>query len=727
MTVTKSMLKAAVAMAAIPTLAVPASAWAQDSVPAQAPADNDASSNGEIVVTALKRSQSVQEAPASIVAVSGDDLSQKGLSDLRDLSRIVPNLNWGEHFGTTLITIRGAGSSVDSGATEPTVALYVDGIYLPRSDMATFRAVDLDRVEVLRGPQGTLYGRNAAGGAINFISQRPTDEFSAKVEVSTGSRDAMGINGYISGPIAPGISVRLSGGREKQDGYVTVLNTGQQLNGVNTTYGRLAVAIEPAGSDIRNEISVRYERNTAAVAYQQPIGPMVFPPAAYTSEPNKILANDPYGGRRETFIASNVLTWEPSDSLTIKSLTGYIDHNSHARVDDDGSLAAFQYTDDFVRTSKTFSQELNFVGNTGNLDWIVGLFYFNEKYYGNLPVALQADLAPSLGLPTGATINLGQRAKISNLAAFVDADYHFSDAVSLNLGLRYNHEDNKYQEIFSLTPVVPEFFANFPKKANKLIPKIALKAELAPDINTYIQWSKGYKSGGVNLPSGSGEILPLYKPEDISAFEAGIKSQFLDRTLTFNVAGWYYDYKNLQITQDVPPSTTVVRNANAKIYGVEAELRWNPTPGLSLHVAPTLQHAVFDKFVTFDPLLGRNVDLDGSQLPRAPKFSVNAGIANEFDLGGNLLSKLRVEGNVMHSSSVVLRYENQNPLERQKAYTLVNLSATISDADDMTQLTAFLNNAFDVTYKQHVINFGLGYMGNFGPPRTWGVKLSRKF
>ena len=725
MRISNSMLKATAVAVMVPAIAVAASAQAQDAAMEAALADEAA--DNEIVVTALKRSQSLQDVPASISAVSGDDLSAQGLSDIRDLAKVIPNLNWGEHFGTTLITIRGAGSNVDSGATEPTVALYVDGIYLPRSDMATFRAVDLDRVEVLRGPQGTLYGRNAAGGAINFISQQPTDEHSAKVEISTGSRDAIGISGYISGPLTPGISVRLSGGREKQDGYVTVLNTGQQLNGVNTAYGRLAVAIEPEGSAIRNDISVRYERNTAAVAYQQAIGPLIFPAAAYTSEPNKILADDPFGGRRETFIASNILTWEASDQVTLKSLTGYIDHNSHARVDDDGSLAGFQYTDDFVRTSKTFSQEFSLVGNTGNLDWITGLFYFHEKYYGNLPVTLQADLAPSLGLPVGATINLGQRADISNLAAFFDVDYHLSESVSLNIGLRYNHEDNKYQEIFSLTPVVPEFSANLPKKADKLIPKIALKVELAPDINSYIQWSKGYKSGGVNLPSGSGEILPLYKPENISAFEAGIKSQFLDRTVTFNLAGWYYDYKDLQITQDVPPSTTIVQNANAQIYGAEAELRWSPVPNFNLTVAPTLQHAVFDKFVTFDPLVGQNVDLDGSQLPRAPKFSINAGASNTFDLRGSFLSSLRLDANLMHSSSVVLRYENQDLLERQKAYTLVNFSATLSDVDEMTQLTAFLNNAFDVTYKQHVINFGLGYMGNYGPPRTWGLKLSRKF
>jgi iron complex outermembrane recepter protein len=693
-----------------------------------AAAEDDASDSGDIVVTALKRSESLQEVPASISALSGEMLAQQGLSDLRDIAKVIPNLNWGEHFGTTLITIRGAGSNVDSGATEPTVALYVNGIYLPRSDMATFRAVDLERVEVLRGPQGTLYGRNAAGGAVNFISQAPSEDFTGKIEASTGSRSAWGVNGYLSGAIAPGFKVRVSGGREKQDGYVKVLNTGQRLNGVDTTYGRFAVEFEPS-TTVTDSASIRYEHNTAAVAYQQPLGTMIFgpePSPVYTSTPNRILADAPYGGKRSTFIASNTLSWQASDNLTIKSLTGYIDHSSHAAVDDDGSLVSVNYTDDFKRTSKSFSQEFNLVGNTGKLDWILGLFYFHEKYFGNLPVILGAGGVPP-GVPVGATINLGQTAKISNVAAFADVTYHLSDSFSLNAGLRYNHEDNKYSEIWSFVPLAGPFTTNFSKKASKLLPKVALNFDLSPDVHSYIQWSKGYKSGGVNLPGGDGSVLPLYKPENISAFEAGIKSQLLDRTLTLNVAAWYYKYTDLQITQDIPPSTTVVRNANARLYGLEAELRWSPIRNFDIHVAPTIQHAVFDKFVTFDPLIQTNVDLDGSQLPRAPDFTINAGIGNTFELGGTLLSTLRLEGNMLYSSSVVLRYENQNANERQKSYSVANFSATIMDASEKTQLTAFLSNAFDTNYKQHVLNFGLGYMGNYAPPRTWGVRLSRKF
>lgn len=712
------------ATACISTMAIPSVAQAQSQT---AQAGDEVSSDGEIVVTALKRSQSLQEVPASISAVSGDMMAERGIADIRDVSKIVPNLIWGEHFGTTLITIRGAGSNVDSGATEPTVALYVDGIYLPRSDMATFRAVDLDRVEVLRGPQGTLYGRNATGGAINMISQAPSEEFTGKVTLSAGQRDEYGVSGYVSGSIAPGISVRLSGGREKQDGFLTVTNTGQKLGGVDTRYARLAVRIAPEGSNVQNDISVRYERNTAAVASQQPLDIPVFPAGTYSLDPREILADDPYSGERETFIASNQLAVELSDSVTLKSLTGYIDHNSHAEVDDDGSLVPFQYTDDFVRTSKSFSQEFNLVGSSDRFDWILGLYYFHEKYYGNLPVTIQAGLAPSLGVPAGATINLGQTAKINNLAGFADLTYKVSDRVKLNVGLRLNQEDNNYSEIYSFTPIVPEFSQSFKTKKDKLIPKIALNVDLADNIHTYAQWTRGYKSGGVNLPGGSGNILPLYNPEQMDAFEVGLKAQTDDRTLTFNTAAWYYSYSDLQVTTSVPPATTLVRNADARLYGIEADIRWRPVNSLEIGIAPTLQHARFHNFITFDSVTASTIDLSGEPLPRAPDFLLNGSIANTFDLGSGLLSSLRLEANALHSSKVVLRYENTTPKSSQKAYTVVNFSATLTDQSGKTKLTAFLNNAFNEVYAQQSLNFGLGDYGNYAPPRTWGVRLSREF
>jgi iron complex outermembrane recepter protein len=310
---------------------------------------------GDLGGAILKREERLQDVPASISAVTGGALAQRGIANVRDLSKAVPNLVWGEFAGTALVTIRGVGSNIDSGITEPTVAMYVDGLALPRSTMAMMRTVDLERVEVLRGPQGTLYGRNATGGAINLISARPTREFAAKVEGSTGSRDAWGVNGFVSGPVADGVFVRASGGREKQDGYVKVLNTGQRLAGVDAIYGRLALLLEPT-SDVSVDLALRYEKNKAAVGFQQQLSPStLLPPGTYTTEPNRFLADGPFSGLKETFVASGGITWNVSDTLTVKSLTGYIDHRSQDAYECDVSLLHIYNYPNFNRSSKSFS------------------------------------------------------------------------------------------------------------------------------------------------------------------------------------------------------------------------------------------------------------------------------------------------------------------------------------------------------------------------------------
>jgi iron complex outermembrane receptor protein len=447
------------AAAAVLVLAQPAVAQEQASSPeppgataeASSPEDSDDSSGRgveEIVVTALRRSESAQEVPASIFAISSESLGEQGIAEMRDLSKVVPNLVWGEHFGTTVVTLRGTGSNVNSGVTEPTVALYIDGVFLPRSTMATLRAVDLERVEVLRGPQGTLYGRNATGGAINFISAAPSDEFEGRVELSAGSRDAWGVNAYVSGPITDGVYFRLSGGREEQDGYLKVLNTGQRLNGTAASFGRLAFRLEPTEA-VSVDLSVRYERNTAAVAYQQLFTPNpIATPADFTTRPNRMLADYPFDGEKELLVAAGTVEWSISDTLTLKSTSAWVDHESHDAVDNDSSLVPFFFTDDFDRPSESFSQDISLTGSGDRLDWILGVYYFRENAELHLPIVFGG----ALGVPAGAEIDLTVFSKIRNFAIYGDATYSLLDNLRLNLGLRYNHESNRFTS--SLGPAV---------------------------------------------------------------------------------------------------------------------------------------------------------------------------------------------------------------------------------------------------------------------------------
>ncbi|GGZ17459.1 TonB-dependent receptor [Novosphingobium colocasiae] len=689
---------------------------ASTSEPAKAPA-GEGNDVGEIVVTALKRAERVQNIPASISAVSGEMLAQRGIADIRALTSAIPNLVVGEFVGSTLITIRGVGSNVDSGLTEPTVAVYADGLALPRATMARLRAVDLERVEVLRGPQGTLYGRNATGGAVNFISARPSKELTGKVEVSTGSRDALGINGFVSGPLADGVYVRVSGGREKQDGIVKVLNTGQTLGGVDAKYGRVAFLLEPS-SDIAVDLGLRYERDNAPVGYQQSINANRFEiangPSVATHEPYKLISNNRLAGFKETLIVSGGINWQLSDALSLKYLGGYIDHDSYDFYDPDGSSVAFSHVE-YDRASKSISQELTLIGDYEGFKFILGAYFFKEKA-NNIFLTTFESAHPSFP----GSLRFGARARITNMALYGDIKYSVTSRFGLNLGLRLNHEDNDFNQFFATASTDQTV------KATRLLPKVAATYEFSPDVNGYAQWSRGYKSGGGQFGQGSG-VQPPYRPEVLDAFEVGLKSQFADRRVTANLAAFYYKYTDLQFLNFIPEFTTRIDNSDARLFGVEADFRFEATDHTTLSLAPTWLDGKFKDRVVVEPVTGIPYNLDGNRLPRAPKFTVSAGIEQRFDLGGDLFSELQLNGNVKYSSTTVLRFFDLNEFERQTGYALIDLSASVMDADRKTRLAAFVNNLTDKAVQISSFRTANGYYGNYGAPRTWGVRLSRQF
>ena len=709
-------------------LALPTTAWADDA--------SDSDDSGEIVVTALKRSQSVQDIPAAVSAISGEDLQSRGISDVEGLTQAIPSVNFGEHAGTTLISIRGVGSTVDSGVTEPTVATYIDGVFMPRATMGYLRGIDVDRIEVLRGPQGTLYGRNATGGAINFISQAPTKEFTGGVNASAGSRKAFGISGFVSGPLTDGISVRLSGGHEEDDGFVKLLPNKGRIGNTNVDYVRGAIRFEPS-SDVTFDLSARYEKLTGANAYQQLLTPTVLP-VPQSVVPNEIYGDARYATRVETLVVAGTLNWNISDAVSLKSITSYVDHKSSVDFDADATDVPGLYVIDFARPSKSYGQEINLIGDSGPLKWILGAYYFHEKAGNALPLGIGAAFAPGFGVPADTFLTQGVDTKTESIAVFADVTYSLSERARLNVGLRYNHESKDFdQDLFlrfpgnTVLPLASNILTS--TKSDKLLPKVNFQFDLSDNANTYVQWSRGFKSGGQNLPGGGGENLgPIgfYQPETIDAYEVGLKFQSSDRHITANFAAFYYDYKGLQLTITVPPATTLVQNAPAKIYGLEGEFRFQLTDAFRIDASANLLNARFKRFLAFDdarPGLG-TLNLEGSALPHAPDFTANLGAQYRIPLGDGFLSSLTLRGDLYYSSRVVLRYFG-TANDSQEGYALGNLSATLASADDKVQLKAFVNNVGNKAYRQNSTYLGAfgAYYGNYGPPRTWGAALSVRF
>lgn len=692
--------------------------------------------SNEIVVTALKRSQNVQDIPAAVSAVSGEDMRARGVVNVQSLTQAVPSVNFGEHAGTTLITIRGVGSTVDSGVTEPTVATYVDGVFLPRATMGFLRAVDLDRIEILRGPQGTLYGRNATGGAINFISAAPTRTLSGGVNVSAGSRQAFSASGFVSGPLSDDLSVRVSGGHDEDDGFVRYLPNKGRIANTNVDYVRGALRFAPS-KGFTLDLSARYEKSTGANAFQQLLTPSVLP-VPQSIQPNEIYGNNPYGARTETLVLAGTINAELGDTLSLKSVTSYVDHKSSVDFDADATDFPGLYVTNFSRPSKSYGQELNLLGDNGPLKWILGAYYFHEKAGNALPLGIGSGFAAGFGVPADSYLTQGVDTKTESVAVFADATYSFSDRVRLNLGLRYNHEKKDFKQNLFLTlpgntvvPLATNVLTN--STTDKLLPKVNLQFDVSDNVHTYAQWSRGFKSGGQNLPGGSGDNLGpvgFYKPETLDAYEIGVKTQSADHKITANFAAFYYDYTNLQLTITVPPATTLVQNAPAKVYGLEGDFTFKITNNFRINASANLLHARFSKFLVFDdaqPGLGIQ-NLDGRSLPHAPDLTTNLGAEYRIDLGSGLLSSVTLRGDVYHTSRVVLRYFGTDN-ESQKAYTLGNLSLTFAAADDKVQVRLYVNNVGDTAYRQNSTYLGPfgAYFGNYGPPRTWGAAFSYRF
>jgi iron complex outermembrane receptor protein len=316
-------------------------------------------------------------------------------------------------------------------------------------------------------------------------------------------------------------------------------------------------------------------------------------------------------------------------------------------------------------------------------------------------------------------------------AVFGDMTWSMREDLRLNLGLRFNREQQDFIQRYAIPGVgVGPLTVALDDSSRKVLPKVSLQYDISDAANLYVQWSKGFKSGGVNLPGGGGEGLgPVngpYAPEEIDAYEIGLKTELIDSTVTWNTALFYYDYADLQTTTNLPPAITFVTNSTAEVYGLETEIWWQVTDNFKLNAAATALDSSFVDFNLYDNVTGITVDLDGSTVPHAPDYTLSLGADYSISLGGELLSSLILHGNVYRTDDVVLR-QFGGPEDIQEGYTLVNLSATLLDVSEKTRINLFLNNATDKEYKQHVLNYGIGFMGNYGPPRTWGLRVSRDF
>jgi iron complex outermembrane receptor protein len=730
-------------MASAALVAMSGHAWAQT---AAQPAD-EATALDTIVVTAQKREQNLQDVPAAVSAVSGEQLETRNVVQVTDVVRISPSLTVTENTNATgnSINLRGIGTFSFSIGIEPSVAVVVDDVALLQQAQAFSGLNDIARLEVLRGPQGTLFGKNAAAGVINIVTQAPTKTLTGSVGGALTSDGEKRVDGMISGPISDKAGFRLNAFYGDRDGYVRNLNTGHKLNG-DRSYGvrgrleldptdNLNIALTASHTNTKTDGQVRTFRSIkpGATAFG---APLALSAVGLTPGPDNYrirLDTEPKNTSKQTMLTGRANL--DLGQANLISITGYQDWRFRFREDLDtlgtptllnaadptsiqpnGSVAGGPFH------STNFTQEVRLVSSGARkLDYLFALFYADGD--SNRSYARGPNAATSWAATAGT----------KTMAAFTQMTYHVGSTTHVDGGLRFNHEAIEATFINRTPTATPPAnnasclsVCSGKAKDDHVTYKVALRQDLADNVMAYASFSTGYKGQGFDISTGftPARAAKPVRPETSKAYELGLKSRFLENRVQLNVTGFLTDFTDFQAQGGVtqPDGTIVPQLSNVgalRSKGVEIEASARPVRALRLDASAAYTDATIREFANAPcytnqtvaqgcrPVGGSNFqDLSGSPLANSPKFKYS--LAGAYDIA---LPSLPFDGFVTaeytHQSAVMLDLLG-TPISRQKAFGVVNASIGVAGRDEQNYRVAlFVNNLFDQSYAT-----SLGYTGS---------------
>ncbi|MFM5923510.1 MAG: TonB-dependent receptor [Novosphingobium sp.] len=710
---------------------------------AQTAEESAGDSAGEIIVTAQRREQRLQDVPIAITAVGNEQLAQRGVTDISGLVGASPGVSIANYAGisaTAIASIRGVSGQVLPIGSGQAVAFYLDGVFLPRPDGAFFSLDDVERLEVLRGPQGTLYGRNATGGAINIITRDPGNTVRGGINLSYGNYNTVAARASLSGPLGGGFSAGVSASLDRHDGFITNTVTGNKMNARKafTIRGKLKYATEDNGFSA--VLSGDYAENNATPVFKNPFA---FPAATYVGigNPNEYSSDSVSESLNRADSTSKgvalTLNLQAADKLKLTSITSYRDTFTDTGYDVDSSSAAVSRAIG-VNSSKSFSQELRGVYDSDALTLTFGANYFHEK----------ATFGVGTGAPSAAIRALGpfSTSNLNAFAVFGQLEYHLTEQLSLVGGLRYNHEKRDFTVDYTQPVLVggaTGLLVPGSVSDNVVIPSFGLNFQATPDVLLYAKAGKGYQAPGFNFSPGIAVTVPnTFAAEKLWAYEIGAKTQFLDRRVTLNLAAFRYDYSNLQIRSVIGIGLTRIDNAaGARNQGAEASLEVRLPGGISFGGQVTYLDSKFLNFCQAisagDPLAADapctaitptgtlpGAVRDGNRLNLAPKWSGGLHAGYEGQIGGGTLS-----------ANVTLDFST-------KTYSLSNANEDIFSSGNWGELGARLGYTFgngpeiyiygkNLTDKRYIsfgtrVNAVIGFQA-FNNPRTYGAGVRYKF
>ena len=703
----------------------------------------------DIVVTARRREESLKDVPIAVTAISAQTLENRGSADITELARSTPSLTLNSARGSnsTLISfIRGVGQQDPLWGFDPGVGLYIDDVYVARPQAAVLDIFDVERIEVLRGPQGTLYGRNTIGGAIKYVTRRIGDDPLVSLRGSYGSYNQFDAVASIATPVTENFGVSASVARYLRDGFGQNLTTGTEHYNKDVTAARVSAEWTPTES-LFFRLAADYVKDSSNARH----GHREFAPIL----PNEYDTRAGAGDKNEVETRGISLTgeWQANDWLTLKSVTAYRDGQTRGNIDFDNQAAPIldipaQYDDD------QFSQEFQALFEGDRWSGVAGVFFLDATASGAFDTVV--------GLANLTTLTAGS-VDTKSWSVFGDFSYDFTDQLSVSVGGRFTHDEKtgtvfrqRYLGIrspFFGNPAATPFLGEGPRTNytdtrdfEEFTPRASISYEITPDLTTYASWGRGFKSGGFDM-RGDAVLYPAtvdgYDPETVETIELGLKGRLFDR-FTFATAIFDSSYEDQQITTQYPAGATVasvVDNVgSSSIRGGECEGSFRVSDNLVVNGMLSYIDAEFDEFLAYIPtasgnttcptLVGCFVDVsDQRDFQNTPEWtgSISATYTMDFSDGSylNLTPSAAYRG-------AYQQFETAAPLLDQESYWMYDAAAVWTSASDRWTVSLVGKNLNDERYKTGGYTFPGALTGDsiiafYGAPRTYTFSVGVKF
>ncbi len=737
-----------------------------------APAPNDDVAATDIIVTAQKRPERLQETPLAITAFTQGQLDANVSRTLVETVKLAPGVSFtsGNTARAEGVRIRGVGTASFSEGVTGSVATVVDGVVLGRQAQGLFELNDIEQIEVLRGPQGTLYGASATAGVINIVTQRPSDDPTMAADIQYGNFNDIRARATVSGPIAgETVKARLSAYYSKRDGEIINLTNGQDLNNRNEYgfRGKIEIQATPQLNLLFSGDYAQSQTRCCSLTFRTAVVPALIAPVVASPSNRQVSLDAPATAQRNRGWGLSVQADYDFDSARLTSITAYRDWRFSDGGDSDFTAANIIPFAGTNNQARQFSQELR-IASTGErkLNYIAGLFFFDQKLDADSQFDVR--LAPLfIGGPTGNAIGTIRETAVRTVrqkqyAAFAQVDYKITEQLKLIGGLRATKFDlglnfartNTNPVLGTITGApfngllilgLPTAFATTNNDSN-LSGKVGLQFQPTRDLGLYATYTHGYKGPAVRADSGdpiAGATVATtarIAPETVDAFEAGLRSQFLDRKLTVNLTGFYSKFKNFQantVNPANPVQQSLVNAGNVSTRGFEMEVAIAPARGLTLGGSLAYVDARYGNILvscsSFRTVAGCTqtgaaflLNLNGQQFQNAPRWTAGLNASYETAISGELRAFIR--GDMQYRSSVFFAF-NHDPLSVQPSYTLFNGNVGVKTADDHVSLTFYMKNIGEKDYALTIARSALtpGSLQLLGLQRSYGAVLGFKF